>query len=107
MFEDRGEVTVKGAAAPIRMFLVEAGGGDANNCMGVTEPLRLPALEVKEQVSFGSMMLPRLMSGHHSSDSARAGDDDGTLSGLLSVGRPPSSSQLSRGCDSHLVMGWD
>ena len=100
-------MTVKGAAAPIRMFLVEGSGGDANNCMGVTEPLRLPALEVKEQVSFGSMMLPRLMSGHHSSDSARAGDDDGTLSGLLSVGRPPSSSQLSRGCDSHLVMGWD
>ena len=55
VFEDRGKVAVKGVAEPIRMFLVEGGGGDgASKRVDVAVPTCTWDLEVTERASFGS-----------------------------------------------------
>ena len=107
LFEDRGGVAVKGAAAPIRMFLASqgAGGGgrpgsssrEGDDAAAATAaaPSHVPEELAKEPTSFGSTLLPRL--GLDSSSCNAAGDC--TMPGLV-IGRTSSES-------SSVVMGWD
>ena len=106
LFEDRGGVAVKGAAAPIRMFLASqgtAGGGGGTGSSGegdgaaasaTVDPPYVPEMLAKEPTSFGSALLPRL-----GLDSSRCNAEDGSMAGLV-IGQSSSES-------SSVVMGWD
>ena len=108
VFEDRGEVDVKGAAKPIRMFLAKCGDEtDKGLDFPGSPPPELCGLKTTEDGdgSFGSKLLPCFPS-HHGKVAEMADDD--TQPDIFTAGQLQLSSALVMGWDSNsLVMGWD
>ena len=103
VFEDRGEVDVKGATKPIRMFLAKSGDSTYPQ-----EALDGPKT-TDGNSSSGSRLLPYFLC--HQGEAAAGLSYDGTHPDALSRGQQPSSSSPTKpaGWDSDLVVmsRWD
>ena len=108
VFDDRGEVAVKGAAVPIRMYLARQGlegGGPSNSSsrdlatVVASAPRLLSSHTTTEQDSFGSTMLPR--PSNFQLDSAGSASYGGSqAAGLVVLGRSSSTA-------AQLIMEWE
>ena len=97
VFEDRGEVVVKGAAAPIRMYLARQEAGDGagrGSSRDIITTVHVPASDlsaaghvaITDHTSFGSTVLAR-MSNLHLGYASDAPDS----STIVMVGQGPTS----------------